>query len=95
MVFPMPNATGIMDVLSYANTVTNDIFWSLIVLAVFITTYMTLKNWPTPQALAGAGFLTFIISLFVWLMSLVSDWVFMLSIAVMVGTTALLFVEKD
>jgi len=75
----------------FASDITGGLFWQFVLVAIFIITYLALKDWPTPQASASAGWITFLTALMLWLANLVPDYAFFLSVAVMIGTTALLF----
>lgn len=95
MVYATPNATDYVGILSYANYTTDGIFWALIVITIFILTFLALKNWATRQAAAAAGFNMFISALPLWLLGLVSNWIFALAVVIMLGTAALLFMQPE
>ena len=57
------NATTITDLVIYANYVTNDIFFILFVLAVFIVMVVALKRYSFVAGLWVASFICFIITI--------------------------------
>jgi heme/copper-type cytochrome/quinol oxidase subunit 4 len=56
----------------YANSITNDVFMLLVLLAIFLITFLHLKKYETPKAALAASFITAIISVCFMAISLVS-----------------------
>ena len=73
--FPRPNPSSIIDLFIYANTVTSNAFGYLILIAVYIITFISLKNYPTERAFASASFITAITSVFMAVLGLVPTFV--------------------
>ena len=96
MVFVEPNVTNAVDLFTYANTVTDNIFWQLMLLAVFICTYMALSSKSSStRSLAGSGFLTGIIGSFMFVLGLIQVLPLLLSLVLAIGSFVLLVFSKE
>lgn len=62
MSFPTPNSTTIADLFAYANTVTNDWFWNVMTLVIWIISFSFLRKHGTKNALTASLFFTTIIA---------------------------------
>lgn len=71
--YPQPNSTGIMDILLYSNSVTNDWFGVVVVFMVFVVGFISQKHYGTERAVASASFLTAISSYLLFAMGLVGS----------------------
>lgn len=94
--FPHPNATDIPSLLIYANTVTSNWFWILMLVAIYIITYYTLSlRIGSRQAFATTGFFTGIIAAFMFVISLIPEIVMIISIVLAIaGFLMMLFSES-
>ena len=96
MPFVEPNATNMVELFSYANTVTDNIFWQLILLAVFIVSYLALSSRsPSQKAFAGSGFLTGITGSFMFVLGFIQVFPLLLSLVVAIGSFVLLLFSKE
>jgi len=92
--FPMPNATNITGIATYANTVTGGWFWSLILVAIFMVTFLVQKNYPTERAFVSSSFLTFLSAIFMFILGLIADQIFVIAFVIMIASFGFLFVRR-
>lgn len=94
MTFPTPNAMGIIDILVYVNTVTGGWFWSLTLFSIFIILLFSLKMYPIHTAFSASSFVIFLLGVLFWLIGLISDKIFMITVIMMLGSALLLFLKE-
>jgi len=97
MPFAAPNATDLVELFQYPNTVTGGMFWNLILLAIFIVVYLGLsapKNAKTSNSFAGSGFLTGIIASFMFILGFIEVMPLLISIVVAIASFVLLLFSK-
>lgn len=71
---PMPeNVTRFTDLLSYSNQVTNQAFAPALLVAIFVISFMNLKQYPTPQAFSASSFITAVASYLLFFMGLLAE----------------------
>jgi len=72
MPYAAPNATDIMGVLNYANTVTGHWFWTLIIMSLFVMSFGVLiaRN-DAKKSFAAASFFSTIFSMILFVMDLI------------------------
>lgn len=75
MYYPNPNVTRPLDVFTYLNTITGDVFWTLIVFAIFIIVYIGLSIYNFKNALLPSFFISTFTSAMLYGAGLVSSWV--------------------
>lgn len=96
MPFTMPNATNPVEVFSYANSVTGFMFWQLMLLAVFLVSYMALisKN-SSSKSLGASGFLTGLVAAFMYMIGLIQETPLVIALVVAIGGFVLLLFSKE
>lgn len=90
--YPEPDGTTFVDLFSYANTVTNDLWGAVSLLTFYFIIFASLRFYGTDKALVTASFLTFLISVLFYLMSWVADWVVLVLIVITI--TSLFFSDR-
>ena len=75
MYWANPNITRPLDLLTYINTITGDIFWTLIVFAMFIIVYLALSMHNFRNAILPAFFLSGFSAAIFYGVGLVDQWV--------------------
>lgn len=86
LTFPHPNATSLVDFLTYGNTVTNDFFGIGILIAIFFVVFVAGKNYPTTTAFSASVMITTLASVLMALLGLVSpNIIIMLAVATIVS----------
>ena len=75
MYYPTPNITRPLDALVYLNTITGDVFWTLIVFALFVVVYLSLSVYNLKNALLPSFFISTFASAMLYGAGLVSGWV--------------------
>lgn len=85
------NMTGIIDMFTYANSVSDNIFGVGILISLYLIVfgYLNMKNTPAPDCAAVAGYFTAVVAIFVFLMGLVNSW--HLFIAIIVCTLSVIW----
>ena len=58
------NVTGFVSVFQYANGITGGVFSWLVVGIVTVVTFILMKDYDTPRAMAAASFIGFLLSFF-------------------------------
>lgn len=83
------NVTGFADLAVYMNQVTQDWFWNLMIIALFVISFIALKNYPSEKAFAGASYIVATAAILMRTLGLVSEKIMFISIF-MVGLSLLL-----
>ena len=92
--YPTPQATDFVSLFSYAQSIVP--FSQLVVIAVFFTSFFALKRYETLRALVPSIFITFLTSLFFYLMNLIQvEFVYATIVALGVSIILLYFHEKE
>lgn len=85
-IFEYPeNVTGMLSLFSYANSVTNGWFASIILFAVFMVAFLAQKQYVTHRAFATSMFLTTIIAIIFKTLDLISTQVLIASMIGLIG----------
>lgn len=96
--FPYPNGTdSIIGLIQYDNTVTQGYFGLVVLIGFFLVAFLSLKEFETGKALAGASFLTGVLGMFLWLMDILADklvWLPFIMLAFTVGLWLTFFKES-
>ena len=72
----LTNTTGIFSIATYVNTVTENMFWTFMLIAVFLTVliaFMISPNIRNEDALIGASFIGLLISVLLKVMGLINN----------------------
>tara|TARA_Y100000310_G_scaffold309833_1_gene354369 strand:- start:43 stop:360 length:318 start_codon:yes stop_codon:yes gene_type:complete len=71
--FPAPNFTGdgMSGLVTYVNTVTNNLFGASILFMVYSIAFLSLKNYSVIHANMAASFITLMVTLALWVSQLV------------------------
>jgi len=86
MTYPLPsNVTKIVDLAVWTNSVTNNMFWPLILLGLFVILFFSFKGFQTERAFATSAFVTMIIGIMFGIMGLVSSYVVIFTMIVAAG----------
>jgi len=73
MAFPDPSTvTGFNNLLPYINTVMDNAFGMVFLFALYTIFFLSLKEYPTNQALASASFITFPFAVFFYAIGLIN-----------------------
>ncbi|MBU1449276.1 hypothetical protein KKF45_05520 [Patescibacteria group bacterium] len=81
MTYAMPsNLTNVHGLAGYVNSVTDGMFFTMILFAFYVILFMSLKSYNTERAWAASSFITMVIAIFFGTMTLVPSWVVLLSI---------------
>lgn len=75
MPFAVPNGTGVLELATYVNDVTFNMFWAFVVFFIFIIAFIKLKDFETGKAFLAAAFLTAVMTILLRWANLVSDFV--------------------
>jgi len=71
--YPTPAVTDLIGIMQYAQTVTNGIFSPVVLVLIFIVSFLSLKRFETKTALPASLFITSLCALFFYLMGLAQD----------------------
>ena len=91
--FPQPNSTGIIDILRYTNVVTDNHFGELLMLSIFVMTYITMVRFGVERALTVSAFLTAVISYFLSIFGLINPQ--LIAIPTILVIISVLFLNKE
>lgn len=72
MTFANPNITEISQLATYANTVTNDLFWNGFLLTLWIILFLAQKGYRSEAAVTSASFVCAIVAFLLSLLGLVN-----------------------
>lgn len=73
--FPLPNATSLVGLFQYSNTVTNDIFGVATLFAFFLVATIGMSHAGIEKSIPAGAFLTMMISYLFFIPGLVSEYV--------------------
>jgi len=89
------NITSFVDMLTVSNTITDGILASGFIFVIWVVLFFSSVSYGRSKAIIYASFITFIVSLFMNVMTLVDFWVVALNlIGVAIGTGYLLFSKE-
>ena len=95
MVYAAPNVTNMSALFTYANTVTDGLFWQLILMAVYIVTFISLSGRAkTSECLASSGFFTGIVAVIMFIMGLIGEIQLIVAIVLALGGFVMLLFSK-
>lgn len=94
--YPWFNGTGIMDFLSYANTVTQDMFWAsmIFILGVIIFASFKYSNVDSTEAFAATSFLLIPITIFTTILGLTNEGISLIPIVLTIISLIVLYANK-
>jgi len=92
MLYPVPNASDFVGLFSYIQLLVP--FAQLTVLAVFFTSFFALKKYETTKALPSSVFITFLSSLFFYLLGLLEVY-WVLGSAIALGLCVIILFIKE
>lgn len=94
--YPSPNASDMAGIFAYANTVSDGVFWPLMLGIIYVIVFITLSlRSRTSDALAASGFFTGIVGVLMFVLTLVNEVVLIVSIMLAIaGFVMLLFTER-
>lgn len=85
--YPYPtNVTNMTGWLSHVNTLTSNYFGTGIVAAIFVITFISMKNYDTEDAIIVSSFITAISSYFLHILGLVNQFVPILFTVLLAGS---------
>ena len=74
MTYADPIISSPIGMLTYLNTVTHDMFWSLVVMAIFVITYISLSMYSFKNAILPSMYSTVIATVLFYSLGLVASW---------------------
>jgi len=92
--YPAPNATGIQDLLSYANVVTDNMFGLLMLITIFAIAFISMKQYPTEKALTASSFMTMLTSYLFYVLGLIGSHIMLIFTVLTVVLGFLLFFKE-
>ena len=90
----MTNVSTVSDWITHTNAVTSQLWGHVLLLTLFIITFMALGNKPREDAFAAASFITFVVSVLLWAMGAVSAVGVILTTTAMIASVILLLMRK-
>ena len=83
---------GILSLFQYVQTVSNGMFFILILFALFVITFIALKNYTSSRAFTGATFLNMILSVIMGTLGLIdTQWIYLSIVLVAIAAVWLHF----
>lgn len=76
MNFTNPDFSNLTSMASSMNTISQGYFWPLILIGIFMIAYITMSRYTTIRALLASGFMTFVLSIFLFYSGLIQEIVF-------------------
>lgn len=81
MTYTMPTnetSEGILSLFQYIQSVSDGMFFLLILFAIFVITFIALKNYTSSRAFAGAAFLNMILAIIMRTLELITnEWMYL------------------
>jgi len=88
------NVTNIYELFGYVQTVSEGVFFPFILFAIFITTFISLKQYENSRAFAGAAFLNLVLSIILSVLNLLSSKFMYISIILVSISAIWLYLEN-
>lgn len=93
--YPQPNVTDVPSLFSYANIVTDNWFWPLMLLTIYMIVYITLSTRTvSKQAFAVTSFFVGIIAAFMFVAGLIGELPLIITIVAAIGGFILLMFDQ-
>ena len=89
--YPLPNATDLLGLAQYNNSITNDMFGLSLMLLIFIILYGSMSYTRSPVSLQVSLFITAIIGFLMLIINLVGMWVPMVFLVGFVASMIFLY----
>ena len=93
--YPSSNLTSIEQLLPYVNTLTGGYFGVIILLCIFVITFIAGKAFSTEKALSFSGFLTLIVGIMFRMLGMINDGVLGFIIIMFVGIVIYLWFSRQ
>lgn len=95
MAYPLPTnetSAGILNIFQYVQSVSDGWFFILILFAIFVIVFISLKNYTSSRAFAGAAFLNMILSVMMRTLELITNqWMYLSIVLVAIAAVWLHF----
>jgi len=89
------NITRPYELITYANTLTDNIFGVVMILMIFIVSFIAMKDYPTKSAFASSCFITTLLAILLRVMGALADMYVFLCIFMTLGALAfIIFGDK-
>lgn len=96
MMYDLPNFTTPADLMVYASTVTNGWFWPLVLMAIWVVTFVTLVGFSSMErGFAASSFMTGILATFIFTLGGMDALYAVLFVALAIGSFVLLLFSKE
>lgn len=92
---PLPNATDLMELAQYNNTITSDMFGLTLVLVSFLILYIGMSYTRSPVSLQASLFISTILSFLLMAVTLVGMWVPIVFLVAFIASIMLLYKGGD
>ena len=89
------NLTGMFSLFEYVQGVSDGTFFPMILFAIFIIVFVSLKMYSTPRAFAGAAFFNFVIGGILGILGLIAPWVAYLGVIIVGFAVVWLHIENS
>lgn len=93
MSYATPNFTSFLDIFTYMNTVTGNVFGYLLLGSFFLVAFLSLKGWPTERAFLASIVFTLIVGVMLAALSIVNPAV--ITVLVLLTGIAIIFSGRD
>lgn len=93
--YPSSNLTSIEQLLPFVNTLTGGFFGVVVLLMIFVITFIAGKSFSTEKALSFSGFLTLIVGIMFRMLGLINDGVLTFLIIGFIGIVIYMFFSRQ
>lgn len=93
--YPSSNLTSVEQLLPYVNSITGGYFGVIILMSIFIITFIAGKSFSTEKALSFSGFLTLIVGIMFRMLGLINDGVLGFIVIMFVGIVIYLWFSRQ
>lgn len=88
------NVTGFATLMDYMNYSTDNYFGLLLLIAIFVVLFVSMKFYETDKALAGASFVTLIIAVLFRSLNIIGDIVLFALVILVIVSVVYIFLER-
>jgi len=97
-IYEAPNVTGIVGLVEYTNTITDDLFSWIMVIGIFVVAFISMSGGfkqDTRVAAVSASFITLVITVLLWSIELINELALLIFGIIFAISMAILIMKGD
>ena len=90
--YAYPNATDLLGIFTYANTITENLFGTVIMFTIWVLLFLAMGNQPPQKSLTAASFITVIVGALFWAAGIIGAAPMIAAILALIASALYLFI---